>query len=96
MIFCLCMPEKMFPSLTYDYGARMYEPGICRFMTMDPFCEKYYSISPYAYCANNPVNFIDPVGMDPVYNLKGNYLGTTSEGFTGDVMIYSGFIKISK
>lgn len=46
----------------YDYGARMYEPGICRFMTMDPLCEKYYSISPYAYCGNNPVNRIDPDG----------------------------------
>ena len=43
----------------YDYGARMYEPGICRFMTMDPLCEKYYNISPYAYCGGNPVNRID-------------------------------------
>ena len=43
----------------YDYGARMYDPGICRFMTMDPLCEKYYSISPYAYCGGNPVNRID-------------------------------------
>ena len=24
---------------------------------MDPFAEKYYSISPYAYCSENPVNF---------------------------------------
>ena len=32
-----------------DYGARMYETGFCRFMTMDPMCEKYYNISPYAY-----------------------------------------------
>ena len=42
-----------------DYGARMYEPALGRFMTMDPLAEKYYSISPYAYCANNPVNAID-------------------------------------
>ena len=79
----------------YDYGARIYEPGICRFMTMDPLCEKYYNISPYAYCANNPVNLIDPIGMEPVYNMRGEFLGTTSEGFTGDVMIYSGFMKIN-
>ncbi|MCK9312185.1 MAG: hypothetical protein M0P26_07905, partial [Bacteroidales bacterium] len=30
--------------------------------TMDLLCEKYYSISPYAYCANNPVRLIDPDG----------------------------------
>lgn len=31
---------------------------------MDPLCEKYYSVSPYAYCHNNPVNRIDPDGKD--------------------------------
>lgn len=33
-------------------------------MSVDPHCEKYYSISPYAYCMNNPVKFIDPDGKD--------------------------------
>ena len=45
-----------------DYGARWYDPLLGRFTTMDPLCEKYYSISPYAYCANNPVRYIDPDG----------------------------------
>lgn len=29
---------------------------------MDSLAERYYSISPYAYCANNPVKYIDPDG----------------------------------
>ncbi len=47
---------------TYDYGARQHYPVLARWDRIDPLCEKYYGISPYAYCANNPVNAIDPDG----------------------------------
>ena len=47
---------------SYDYGARLYDPIHCRFMQPDPLAEKYYSISPYAYCFNEPVNKVDPDG----------------------------------
>lgn len=47
----------------YDFGARMYSAADARWTTMDPLCEKYYHISPYAYCAVNPVNLVDPDGM---------------------------------
>ena len=43
---------------TYDFEARYLSPGFHRFTTMDPLAEKYYSISPYAYCAGNPVNLV--------------------------------------
>ncbi len=48
----------------YDYSARYYESTIGRFTTIDPLAEKYYSWSPYAYCANNPILMIDPTGKD--------------------------------
>ena len=47
---------------TYDFEARYLSPSFHRFTTMDPMCEKYYGISPYAYCANDPVNLMDPSG----------------------------------
>jgi len=41
----------------------MYEMDMTtRFLTIDPMAEKYYEISPYAYCANNPILFVDPNG----------------------------------
>ena len=46
----------------YDYVARRYD-GM-RFTTMDQLAEKYYEVSPYAYCGDNPVNRIDPFGLD--------------------------------
>ena len=35
-----------------------------RFLTPDPLAEKYPNISPYAYCANNPIKYVDPDGRD--------------------------------
>ena len=49
----------------YDYGARHYDPALGRWHTMDPMCEKYYSVSPYTYCVNNPMKYIDPDGRAP-------------------------------
>jgi RHS repeat-associated protein len=63
----------------YDYHARQYESAIGRFTTPDPLAEKYYSISPYVYCNNNPMRYIDPTGMfyDDYYSsLNGKYLGS--------------------
>ena len=52
---------------TYDFEARYHSPGFHRFTTMDPLAEKYYSISPYAYCAGNPVNLVDKEGKKIVF-----------------------------
>ena len=73
----------------YDYGARMYDPTLGRFTTMDPMAEKYYSVSPYAYCGNNLVNYIDPTGglISPIYDEEGKLLGTDDEGLQGQAII---------
>lgn len=54
--------DRMHGFNLYDYGARMYDPLLCRFTQIDPLAEKYYGISPYVYCVNGPVNSIDPDG----------------------------------
>ena len=54
--------DPMHGLYTYDYGARQYDPATTLWDRMDPLCEKYYNVSPYVYCGDNPVNAIDPDG----------------------------------
>ena len=54
--------DRMHGLNTYDYGARQYNPVTAHWDRVDPLAEKYYSLSPYNYCGNNPVNAIDIEG----------------------------------
>ena len=47
-----------------DFGARQYSPSLRRWLVPDPLSEKYYDVSPYVYCNDNPVNMVDPDGRD--------------------------------
>ncbi len=46
----------------YYYEARYYKPPV--FTSRDAMFEKYFWMTPYAYCANNPVKYVDPSGED--------------------------------
>ena len=47
----------------YDFSARMYDPALGRFLSVDPMAEGYRHLSPYAYCAGNPVVYVDKDGQ---------------------------------
>lgn len=53
-----------------DYGARFYDPDIARWLTLDPLADNHYNTDPFVFCANNPIKFIDPNGLDWVRNNK--------------------------
>jgi len=44
------------------FGARYYDSGLSIWLSVDPMSDKYLSMSPYNYCANNPVILVDPDG----------------------------------
>ena len=49
----------------YDFGARWFDvAGVPMWTSVDPLAEKYYNVTPYSYCAGDPVNKIDPDGRD--------------------------------
>ena len=47
----------------YDFSARMYDPTLGRFLSVDPMAEGYRHLSPYAYCAGNPAVYVDKDGQ---------------------------------
>ena len=65
----------------YDSRARWYYPAIMRTTTMDPLCEKYYDTSPYAWCENNAVRYLDlngdsiVLGENPIETILAIYNG---------------------
>ena len=61
------------------FGARYMDHELMTmWLSVDPLADKYPNISPYAYCAWNPVKLVDPDGMElaDFYDVKGQYLGT--------------------
>ncbi|MDZ4204211.1 MAG: RHS repeat-associated core domain-containing protein [Bacteroidales bacterium] len=58
--------QQDMPGKWLDYGWRMLDPQLGRWHVVDPMAKKYYSITPYAYVANNPIYYVDPDGRDIV------------------------------
>ena len=66
-LYCCSFTGKEKDSETgfYYFGARYYDPSLSGlFISVDPMADKYPSISPYAYCAWNPVKLVDPDGKE--------------------------------
>lgn len=80
----------------YDYGFRFYDAALARWHVIDPMIEKHYEYTPYAYAYNNPVLYIDVLGLDTtVYvidqDTRPNDNGTSGETYTADIYIYDDY-----
>src|SRR5690554_4074728 len=51
---------------SYDFGARIYDPRVGRWLSIDPLAGKYPNLSPYQFVYNSPLVFIDPDGKDGI------------------------------
>jgi RHS repeat-associated protein len=51
-------------SAIYDYGFRVYNPGIAKFLSVDPLAPEYPWYTPYQFAGNRPIKFIDLDGLE--------------------------------
>ncbi len=78
-----------------DYGARLFDSNIGRWLQTDPLAQDYPNISPYAFCANNPMKYVDLDGrmIGDYYDVFGNFI--TNDGIDDDKIYISSQDAIS-
>ncbi|MEJ1241753.1 RHS repeat-associated core domain-containing protein [Chryseolinea sp. T2] len=57
-----------FGSTTYDYGFRIYNPAIAKFLSVDPLTKDFPWYTPYQFAGNSPIEAIDLDGLEEVSN----------------------------
>ena len=68
-------------SYTY-FGARYYDSELSAWLSVDPMSDKYPSLSPYCYSADNPVVLVDPNGTSiSEFDENGNFLRTIKDNW---------------
>jgi len=67
---------------SYDFGARVHDPRLGKFLSVDPKFKDYAWHSTYTYAANNPIYMVDENGEGPIDWLKltGQKLGNLFSG----------------
>lgn len=68
----------------YDYGYRIYDARIGRFLSVDPLSSSYPSWSPYPFAMNSPISGIDLDGLEYYYTADGKLLGNRTTDAQGN------------
>jgi len=67
----------------YDFGARIYDPRLGRWLAVDPLVKKYPGSSPYNFCNNDPIIYADKDGNDAILIVFPDYKISTPLGKVG-------------
>ena len=69
---------------TYDYGARIYNPALGRFLSVDPIARSYSELTPYQFASNTPIQADDIDGLEARKRTIHNEDGSTTIKITAD------------
>ncbi|MBN8682172.1 MAG: RHS repeat-associated core domain-containing protein [Chitinophagales bacterium] len=58
-----------------DYGFRIYDTRLARFLSVDPLTRQYAELTPYQFASNSPISGVDMDGLEYYYAADGRYLG---------------------
>ncbi|HTF81675.1 MAG TPA: RHS repeat-associated core domain-containing protein, partial [Cytophagales bacterium] len=62
---------------TYDYGFRIYNPNLGKFLSVDPLTGTYSELTPYQFASNIPISCIDLDGLEAWYTADGKLSGSS-------------------
>ena len=77
-----------------DYGMRIYDARLGRFLSEDPITDKYPELTPYQFASNRPVDGIDEDGLEwaPAKDAKGEITSYTWAGYNKDGVAAAGTV----
>ena len=89
-IYTFSAKEKDVETGLSYFGSRYYSSDLSVWLSVDPMSDKYPSLSPFVYCANNPVRCVDPNGEEigDIYNIFGVHIGFDGK-LDGKVYLYN-------
>ena len=82
-----------------DYGMRIYDTRLVRFLSEDPITDKYPELTPYQFAGNTPIQAIDLDGLEPWFAIKGAIQWLLSDEVNdineGNDRMYNGLQKMA-
>ena len=75
----------------YDYGFRIYNPRIGKFLSTDPLTKNYPMLTPYQFASNSPIANIDLDGLESYYTADGRILGNGPDKGNTEIRIANAY-----
>ncbi|GEM_PF-5961306 len=81
---------------SYDFGERIHDPRIARFLSIDPLWKEYSDWSPYLFSGNTPTRFIDYEGMGPIDPMTWEERGMFGKLYGNRIIMIAAYGKVQE